>query len=216
MKSVAVDSGAMSASSSLLSKVLSRTAARPSQQYGADGGVDAVIEHRMRAGSTFLDPWWLLTQTQHVPRPLDEVFEFFSNAENLETLTPSFLGFEIQSRTPIQMGVGSRIAYRLRLCGIGVRWLTGIECWNPPESFVDVQLRGPYRRWRHHHHFQTAPDGGTIMTDRVEIQLPFGPLGIVAYYAFVRKMLTEIFTYRAAVLDRLSRYARFRDPAVTE
>src|SRR4051795_11401839 len=112
MKSVAIASGAASASSSFLSKVLSRTAARPSQQYGTDGEGDAVIEYRMRAGSTFLDPWWLLIQTQHVPRPLDEVFEFFSNAENLETLTPSFLGFEILSRTPIQMGVGARIAYR--------------------------------------------------------------------------------------------------------
>lgn len=181
-----------------------------------DAGSGTVIEHRMRAGSTLFSPWWLLTQTQHVPRPVDEVFAFFSNAENLERLTPSFLGFEILSPTPIPMRVGARIAYKLRLWAVAVRWLTVIEAWNPPESFVDVQLRGPYRRWRHLHHFEPAPDGGTIMTDRVELQLPAGPLGTLAYYLFVRRSLDQIFGFRAAELDRLAHYPGFREPAAGE
>jgi ligand-binding SRPBCC domain-containing protein len=167
----------------------------------------------MRAGSSLISPWWVLTHVQHVPRPLDEVFEFFSNAENLERLTPDFLGFQILSPTPIEMGMGTRIAYRLKLWGVTVRWLTRIETWSPPRSFSDVQLRGPYRQWRHHHHFQPSPHGGTIMTDRVELQLPLGPLGLVAYYLFVRGALTRIFSYREAVLDRLAHYPGFRDSA---
>ncbi|MFN0071666.1 MAG: SRPBCC family protein [Chloroflexota bacterium] len=170
------------------------------------------IDHRMRASSTILNPWWLLTQTQHVPRPIHEVFEFFSNAENLEVLTPPFLGFEILSHQPINMQVGTRIAYKLRLMGVTMRWLTGIEQWSPPSSFVDVQLRGPYQHWRHLHHFEPAPGGGTIMTDRVELQLPLGPLGLIAYYGFVQRSLNEIFTYRASVLDRLAQFPGFREP----
>jgi ligand-binding SRPBCC domain-containing protein len=162
-----------------------------------------MIDQRMRVGSNLLSPWWLLTHTQHVPRPLDEVFEFFSNAENLEKLTPEFLGFRILTPVPIRMEAGTRIAYRLRLWGITVRWLTRIEDWDPPRSFLDVQVRGPYRQSRHRHHFQPAPDGGTIMTDRVELQMPYGPLGVLAYYLLVRRALTDIFEYRATVLERL-------------
>jgi len=36
-----------------------------------------------------------LKREQWVPAPLDEVFEFFSNAGNLEALTPPWLRFEI-------------------------------------------------------------------------------------------------------------------------
>ena len=170
--------------------------------------MQSTIDQRMRVGSNPFSPWWLLTHTQYVARPLDEVFEFFSNAENLQKLTPDFLGFRILSPTPIQMRAGTQIAYRLRLWGVTVRWLTLIEQWTPPVSFLDVQVRGPYQQWRHCHYFQPAPDGGTIMTDRVELQLPGGPLGTLAYYVLVRRALTDIFTYRAKVLERVAQYPR--------
>jgi ligand-binding SRPBCC domain-containing protein len=137
---------------------------------------------------------------------LDEVFEFFSNAENLEKLTPGFLGFKILSPTPIEMRAGTRIAYRLRLWGVTLRWLTVIEEWTPPRSFVDVQVRGPYQQWRHRHYFQPAPGGGTIMTDRVELRMPGGLVGVLAYYLLVRRALTNIFSFRAEVLQRLARH----------
>jgi ligand-binding SRPBCC domain-containing protein len=172
----------------------------------------STIEQRMRAGSSFFSPWWLVIHKQKVDRPLDEVFEFFSNAENLERLTPSFLNFEILSPLPIQMRVGARIAYKLKLWGVTLRWLTLIEAWDPPQSFVDTQIRGPYQRWHHLHQFESTADGGTLMTDKVELQVPLGPLGVIAYYAFVRRSLDEIFRYRAAVLERLARYPHFQEP----
>jgi ligand-binding SRPBCC domain-containing protein len=41
-----------------------------------------------------------LVHEQLVPRKLEEVFDFFSRAENLETLTPGFLHFKIVSVSP--------------------------------------------------------------------------------------------------------------------
>ena len=167
------------------------------------------IEIGLRPDSTLLDPWWVLRQTQHVPLPVNEVFQFFSSAENLERLTPELLGFQILTPGPIQMAVGTRIAYRLRVWGIPIRWLTGIEAWDPPHQFVDVQLRGPYQHWRHLHRFEPAADGGTLMTDEVELQLPGGPLGAIAYALVVRRTLLEIFQFRAAALDRIVRSTSF-------
>jgi ligand-binding SRPBCC domain-containing protein len=194
---------------------LANTSMRPgsSATESLSSARPTTLSQQLRPGSTLLAPWWVLSQTQYVARPIDEVYEFFSNAENLELLTPHFLGFQILSPLPITMRIGARIAYRLRLWGLSLRWLTVIEAWDPPTAFVDLQLRGPYRRWRHLHQFQPTADGGTLMNDRVELQLPLGPLGAIAYVLFVKRTLAEIFRFRAKTLDGLAAFPNFRDPA---
>src|SRR5688572_14279938 len=118
----------------------------------------------------------VLEQQQFVPRPRGEVFEFFSNASNLANITPKFLGFNILTPAPIAMAAGTLIDYRIHLGPVPMRWRTRIEAFEPEERFVDIQLRGPYKLWRHTHEFYDA-DGGTLMRDRVEYELPFGLLG---------------------------------------
>lgn len=143
----------------------------------------------------------VLEREQLVPRPQREVFAFFSNARNLEAITPAFLRFRIETPEPIAMRAGSRIAYALSLFGVPLRWLTLIEAWEPEERFVDVQLRGPYALWRHTHTFRAAP-GGTLVRDRVEYALPLGWLGEVAHALLVRRTLARIFDHRR---DRIAR-----------
>ena len=65
------------------------------------------------------------------------------------------------------------IDYRLRLRGIPVRGRTETSAWDPPRSFTDVQLRGPYRKWVHRHDL-VAEDGGTRVDDTVTYAVPRG------------------------------------------
>jgi hypothetical protein len=62
-------------------------------------------------------------------------------------------------------------------------------------SFVDVQVKGPYRLWRHTHEFEPA-DGGTIVRDRVRYALPLGPLGELVAGPLVTRDLEAIFDCR--------------------
>ncbi|MGD2154896.1 MAG: SRPBCC family protein [Gemmatimonadales bacterium] len=136
---------------------------------------------------------YLLEARTELARPLDEVFDFFANAHNLEALTPAFLRFEILTPDPIILRKGTIIDYRLRLRGIPVRWRSEISVWEPPHRFVDTQLRGPYRWWIHEHRFEPA-GRGTLMTDRVE----YGVLGgDIVHGLFVAPDLRRIFAYRA-------------------
>lgn len=137
-----------------------------------------------------------------MPRPRDEVFAFFSDAHNLEAITPAFLGFRILTPAPIPMAPGTRIDYALRLFGVPFRWQTRIEIFEPPERFVDVQLRGPYRRWHHLHEFVDL-GMATLVVDVVDYELPLGPLGAIAHPVFVRPVLARIFDHRRTVIDRL-------------
>lgn len=144
---------------------------------------------------------------QIVRAPIDEVFAFFSRAENLERITPPSLRFEITTPKPIDVRAGTLIDYRLRLHGVPFRWRTRIDVFEPGRRFVDVQLRGPYALWRHEHLFEplAGDPRSTRMRDRVEYALPFGPLGEIARRLFVGREVAGIFSHRAKVIEEIFR-----------
>jgi ligand-binding SRPBCC domain-containing protein len=144
----------------------------------------------------------VLYREQRIERPLQEVFEFFSNAANLEAITPRFLRFHIRTPQPIALQAGARIEYALSLFGVPVYWRTLISVWEPPVRFVDEQASGPFTHWRHEHTFEER-DGGVLMRDRVEYEEPLGLLGLVAHHLFVERLLRRVFDYRAEQVDRL-------------
>ena len=136
-----------------------------------------------------------MRREQQIARPIDQVFAFFSDARNLEEITPPWLGFHTLTPGPIQLAPGTRIRYRLRIRGLPVYWTTEIRKWNPPVRFVDVQLSGPYALWHHTHIFESYK-GGTRMTDVVHYRLPFGPLGRLVNLLVVKRDVQRIFEYR--------------------
>lgn len=142
-----------------------------------------------------------LDRVQVVPRPLEEVFAFFADASNLETLTPDFVGFTIE-RLPERMAAGAILQYRLRLFGVPVRWRSRIDLFEPGRRFRDVQLEGPYRSWVHLHEFERIPEG-TRVVDHVDYELPLGPLGDVVHALFVRRTLERIFDFRRGRLEEI-------------
>lgn len=128
-------------------------------------------------------------------KPIQEVFPFFADAENLDAVTPPWLKFEILTPLPIEMKVGTIVDYRLRLHGIPIRWRSEITEWEPPHKFTDVQIKGPYRFWKHEHFF--ADEGNqTIMIDRVEYAVPGGIFAPIVDSIFVKRDLEKIFEYR--------------------
>ena len=144
----------------------------------------------------------VLERHQRIERPIDEVFAFFSEARNLERLTPAWLHFEVLTPAPIAMEVGTRIKYRLRLHGAPLRWESLIEAWEPGKAFVDRQTRGPYRLWVHRHEFERAGTG-TLVRDTVRYEGPFGPLGEVARHLLVASDLERVFAFRQLAVARI-------------
>jgi ligand-binding SRPBCC domain-containing protein len=153
-----------------------------------------------------------LERAQLVRRPLEEVFTFFSDAGNLEALTPPFLRFRILTPLPIEMRAGTRIEYALSLFGAPIRWRTCITQWEPGVRFVDEQESGPYSYWRHVHEFERKGES-TLVRDTVDYAVPLGPLGTLARLAFVDRTLARIFDFRR---DAIRHHLGARSPHVPD
>ena len=143
----------------------------------------------------------LLQRTQDVPVPIAEVFPFFATPENLELITPPGLRMQILTPMPIEMCAGALFDYCVTTRGMPLRWTTLITQYDPPNMFVDVQLKGPYSFWHHTHRFEDLGGGRTRLTDEVRYVMPFGPLGALVHGLVVRGDLEKVFAFRKAFIE---------------
>ena len=91
---------------------------------------------------------------------------------------------------------GMFINYSLKpLWGIKMNWLTEITHVEDKKYFVDEQRSGPYAIWHHEHRLEEI-EGGVLMTDLLSYKLPFGFLGDILHWLFLRKKIKGIFQYR--------------------
>jgi len=139
----------------------------------------------------------VLERTQRLAGGIERVFAFFSDPTNLEVLTPEWLRFRVLRCSTDEVRAGTVLDYRLRLCGIPLRWRSLISAWEPPHRFVDEQLFGPYRTWVHEHRFE-VDGGGVLVHDRVRYAMLGGRL---VDRWLVRPDLERIFDHRR---DRLA------------
>jgi ligand-binding SRPBCC domain-containing protein len=143
-----------------------------------------------------------LERAQVIPVPLEVAFGFFEDPHNLRLITPDWLHFRISSIRGTPLDVGTTISYRIQWLGLPITWVSRITEFERNRRFVDAQLRGPYRSWRHEHTFEER-DGQTVMRDRVHYELPLGVLGRIAHRLLVRRQLCAIFDYRASQVRRV-------------
>ena len=141
---------------------------------------------------------------QFIPVSLDKAWDFFSSAKNLSRITPPDMRFKIISELKEDdIYENMVIDYIVRpILGIPLKWKTVISRVNKPFQFTDMQKKGPYKKWEHTHTF-IEKENGVLVQDVVRYALPFGILGRVAHFLFVRKKLQQIFEFRKTVLDEL-------------
>lgn len=96
------------------------------------------------------------------------------------------------------------------------RWVVEHRDYVAGRQFRDVQLAGPFARWTHLH--RVDPDGpdASVLTDAIDLVLPFGPLGALAGGAHARAELERLFSHRHAVTAAdLARHAAAAAPPMT-
>jgi ligand-binding SRPBCC domain-containing protein len=151
---------------------------------------------------------------------VERVFLFFANPENLPRIMPPSTGTRIdelrlvppagQAMTTQKLaGAGSEIVTSLRVVpflGMRATWIARITEFEWNRYFADVQVKGPFRIWRHRHELQAETRNGvagTTVRDRIECQVGFGALGQAALRFVLARQIDNTFRYRQKVLPQL-------------
>ncbi|TXE14931.1 SRPBCC family protein [Seonamhaeicola algicola] len=146
---------------------------------------------------------YTLHKKQNLKTTVNEAWEFLSSPQNLKTITPDYMGFNILSGADRPMYAGQIIEYIVTpVLGIKTKWVTEITHVIDKHYFVDEQRFGPYALW-HHKHFIKEIDGGVEMEDIIHYKVPFGIIGQLVQPILVKPKLEEIFNYRTEKLDAL-------------
>ena len=79
-----------------------------------------------------------------------------------------------------------------------MRWIAEHTAYDPPHSFEDVQVKGPFRSWRHRHIVEAHPTGA-MLRDEIDYTPPLGFLGRMAAVLLIEPRLRKLFAYRHQV-----------------
>jgi ligand-binding SRPBCC domain-containing protein len=140
------------------------------------------------------------TQLIHLPR--DIVFRFHENPAHLPLLHQGWSAFRMLqhdgSITP-----GQRTWFEITVGGI-MPVVLGFEhtLYEPPRSFAEQLIHGPFRRFVHVHEFEEA-EAGTRVRDILEVELPWCYGGEFVMRNLLAPSIREAFRLRARALLNL-------------
>jgi ligand-binding SRPBCC domain-containing protein len=97
--------------------------------------------------------------------------------------------------------LGETVTWRARHFGLWWTLTSKITEVHAPATFVDVQVEGPFRTFRHRHTFSAVADG-TLMVDEWEHEAPFGPLGWLADRLVLASYMRRLLEIRNAAIKR--------------
>lgn len=133
--------------------------------------------------------------TTHTHMPAAELFDL---SRSIDAHTDSMAESREQAiagTTTGLIGLGEEVTWRAWHFGVPIRMTSRITAMDAPRSFVDEQVRGPFRSFRHVHEFTESP-AGTTMVDRIEFAAPLGALGRLAEKLVLARYLENLITTR--------------------
>jgi len=108
--------------------------------------------------------------------------ELFDLARSIDAHKESMMQSHEEAMDGVTSGLislGEEVTWRAWHFGVPLQMTSRITEMRIPDYFVDEQVRGPFRRFRHVHEF-SQDAAGTTMVDRIEFAAPLGPIGRMA------------------------------------
>lgn len=144
-----------------------------------------------------------------MPVSAQALFDWHERPGAFERLTPAWMPARVLARSG---GIhdGATVSLAVPLGPLALRWDVRHEGYSPGRGFRDVQTRGPFAAWTHQHGMEPAPDGTSVLEDRIRYRLPVGALADLVAGRFAAGELSRLLRWRHALtLSDLTRHQAF-------
>ena len=125
----------------------------------------------------------------------ERVFDFLCRPANLPDLSQPEMHLTIEE-APETIELGSRINFAIYVMGATIRSIHEITEFESPERFVEEQIEGPFKLWRHEHVFRLLGERQVALYDLIEYEPPGGMMGVILTESRIRSQLEEGFAHR--------------------
>lgn len=139
----------------------------------------------------------IFKKKHRIKAPVEDVFQWHARPGALERLSPPWDPLEVIEKGP-GIDTGTRVEMKMKAGPLPakMRWVAEHTQYDQNRMFQDRQVKGPFKRWVHTHTFTAAEQGGTILEDCIDFELPLHPVGNLLGGRFIMKKLEKIFRYR--------------------
>ncbi|MFD0231834.1 SRPBCC family protein [Streptomyces decoyicus] len=124
-----------------------------------------------------------------IAAPPDQVFAVRLDVESHTRSMADSSERAVGGKTRGELALEDTVTFQARRLGFTWRLKAHITSYDRPRSFVDEQESGPFKRWRHAHHFEPDGHGGTIMRDTIDFASPLGPVGRIIDQLLLRRYM---------------------------
>lgn len=127
----------------------------------------------------------------------EKLFAFHELPDAFLRLLPPREKIRVHQVAP-NLEAGSRTVVDVRVGLWYIRFESLHTAYDPPHSFEDQQIRGPFKSWRHRHIVEPHADGALLIDD-IEYTPPFGLLGRALAGIVIKPRLRRVFAFRHRV-----------------
>lgn len=133
--------------------------------------------------------------------PVEKIADFHFSKDAIKQLTPPGILVQILSHQPLSEG--SITHFRLWIGPLSIEWVAQHQQVSREQGFVDVQYRGPFQYWEHHHEWKSISKNETQMQEYIFFEhapnlrglltrLLFNPLAMKFFFWYRRKKISKL------------------------
>jgi len=143
--------------------------------------------------------------TTTINAPIERCFDL-SRSIDLHTDSMKHTGEKaIAGRTSGLIELGETVTWEAKHLGIRQRLTSKITEFEFPDYFVDEQVSGAFKSFRHEHRF-VQQDNQTLMTDIFSFESPLGVLGRLANVLFLKSYMKRLLLKRNLLIKQVAEF----------
>jgi ligand-binding SRPBCC domain-containing protein len=154
-----------------------------------------------------------ITIETQIAAPRELCFDLARNVE-AHAQSAAFSGEKIvkPGKTSGLLEQADLITFEGRHFGFRQRFTARIITMDPPHRFIDEMENGSFKRLRHIHEFHEIGNG-TLMRDFLSWETPFGLVGVLADWLFLKRHMERFVTRKQCGLKALAESRNLRPGA---
>ncbi|MEX2594634.1 MAG: SRPBCC family protein [Anditalea sp.] len=145
-----------------------------------------------------------------IQAPVERVFDLARNIDLHVVSAAKTQEKVIGGKNTGLLELNDTVTWRARHLGIWQTLTSKMTEFDKPNFFTDQMLKGAFKSMKHEHYFK-AEGQGTVMTDVLVFESPFGLVGEVVDRLFLTNYMANFIKERNAVVKRTAESGAWRE-----